>query len=252
MINKSNVEGSRFRGGEQGQNSGRRRKPNGGVAAIYARYSTRFQDSVDDQVRECRKWAEQNGYTVDPDLIFDDCGKSGRLRRRPSRLALQAALEKGRFDVLVVFATSRLERNDYRIQQFVQEEIVERGKRAVFVMSNVDTDDQNWELNLKIRGIVDSQQAKANVAHIRAGHAGMFLKGQVHGTITYGYKGVEIPGTQTRAARPKRRYAIDPETSKWVKQVFDWYVRERVSRGGIVKRLNELRAPLPPRCTTGR
>ena len=222
------------------------------IACIYARYSTRFQDSVDDQVRECRKWAEQNGYSVDPDLIFLDRGKSGRLRRRPGRIALQEALEKGRFDVLVVFATSRLERNDYRIQQFVQEEIVERGKRAVFVMSNVDTNDQNWDLNLKIRGIVDSQQAKSNSDHIRAGHAGLFLKGQVHGTITYGYKGVEIPGTQTRACRPKRRYAIDPATSKWVKRIFDWYVNDRVSRSGIVKRLNELRAPLPPRCTTGR
>ncbi len=121
------------------------------IAAIYARYSTRFQDSVDDQVRECQTWAEQNGYTVAPDLIFVDRGKSGRLRRRPSRLALQAALEKGSFDVLVVFATSRLERNDYRIQQFVQEEIVERRKRAVFVMSSVDTNDPNWYLNLEIR-----------------------------------------------------------------------------------------------------
>jgi DNA invertase Pin-like site-specific DNA recombinase len=167
-------------------------------------------------------------------------------------MAIQTALEKGRFDVLVVFATSRLERNDYRIQQFVQEEIVERGKRAVFVMSNVDTDDPNWSLNLKVRGIVDSQQAKANSDHIRAGHAGLFLKGQVHGTITYGYKGVEIPGTQTRIGRPKRRYAIDQETSKWVKQVFDWYVHDRVSRSSIVKRLNERGAPLPPRCTTGR
>ena len=222
------------------------------TACIYARFSTRFQDSIEDQVRECRVWAEQNGYTVVPELIFVDRGKSGRLRRRPSRLALQAALEKGRFDVLVVFATSRLERNDYRIQQFVQEEIVERGKRAVFVMSNVDTDDPNWDLNLKVRGIVDSQQAKANVAHIRAGHVGLFLERQVHGTITYGFQGVEIPGTRTRVGRPKRRYAINPETSKWVKQIFDWYVLGRVSRNGIVKRLNELGAPLPPRCATGR
>jgi hypothetical protein len=78
------------------QQTGRR------VACIYARYSTRFQDSVDDQVREYRKSAEQNVYSGDPDLIFADRGKSGRLRRRPSRMAIQAALEKGRFDVLVV------------------------------------------------------------------------------------------------------------------------------------------------------
>ena len=242
----------RTRDGVQGWAGSGRHRQSGEVAAIYARHSTRFQDSVDDQIRECQTWAEQNGYTVAPDLIFADSGKSGRLRRRPGRLALQEALEKGRFDVLVVFATSRLERNDYRIQQFVKEEIVERGRRAVFVMSNVDTDDPNWELNLQVRGIVDSQQAKANSAHIRAGHAGLFLKRQVHGTITYGYMGVEVPGAKTRAGRPTRQYAVDPETSKWVKRVFDWYVQDRVFRGGIVKRLNELGAPLPPRCATGR
>lgn len=104
-------------------------------------------------MRECRRWAEEHGYDVPGDMIFSDRGKSGRIRRRPGRLAVQQALEEDRFDVLVVFATSRLERNDYRIQQFVKEEIVERDKRAMFVMSDVDTDDPDWEMKLKLRGI---------------------------------------------------------------------------------------------------
>ena len=228
------------------------RRQRGRVAAVYARYSTKFQDSTDDQVRECRLWAEKNGLEVSDDLVFVDEGKSGRLRRRPGRSALQAALEANRFDTLIVFATSRMDRNDYRIKQFVKEEIVERGKRAVFIMSSVDTDETNWELNLCVRGIVDAQQAKANTAHIQAAQAGLFLKGRVHGTITYGYQGVEVPNTRTRTGKPGRRYAVDPTTSLWVKQAFSWYVQDRLSRSAIVNRLNEQRVPLPPRCATGR
>ena len=151
------------------------------------------------------RWAEANGYDVPDDLIFIDRGKSGRLRRRPGRLAMQQAIEQGKFDTLVVFATSRLERNDYRIKQFVQEEIVERGKRAVFIMSGVDTNEDNWDLNLTVRGIVDAQQAKSNTAHIRAAQSGLFLKMLVHGTITFGYHGVEVKdGSTTRRRLPRR------------------------------------------------
>ena len=199
-------------------------------------------------MRECRRWAEENGYDVPGDMIFSDRGKSGRIRRRPGRLAVQQALEEDRFDVLVVFATSRLERNDYRIQQFVKEEIVERDKRAVFIMSNVDTDDPEWEMNLKIRGLLDSQQAKISSGHIRAAQGGLFLKGHVHGTVTYGYRGEEVGGRQTKAHRPRRKYAIDPETSEWVCRAFKWCVHDRLSRAAIRRRLNELKAPLPPRC----
>ncbi|KKK67060.1 hypothetical protein LCGC14_2957850, partial [marine sediment metagenome] len=203
-------------------------------------------------VRECCRWAEENGYDVPADMVLSDRGKSGRIRRRPGRLAVQKALEEDRFDVLVVFATSRLERNDYRIQQFVKEEIVERDKRAVFVMSDVDTNDPDWEMKLKIRGIVDSQQAKSNSAHIRTAQAGLFLRGYVHGTVTYGYRGEDVGGRQTKAHRPRRKYAIDPRTSEWVRRAFRWCVHDRLSRAAIRRKLNELKAPLSPRCAGNR
>ncbi|MFP4053561.1 MAG: recombinase family protein [Phycisphaerae bacterium] len=232
--------------GQQEQGSRR------GIAAIYARYSTKFQDSIDDQVRECRDWAEANGYSVPDDLVFVDRGKSGRLRRRPGRQAMHDALEDGQFGTLVVFATSRLERNDYRLKQFIQEEIVERGCRAVFIRSGVDTGADNWELSLTVRGIVDAQQAKNNVEHIRAAHVGLFNKLQVTGTITFGYRGIEVEGTATRKGKPRRTYAVDEEQAQWVRRVFRWHVIDRLGLAGIVRRLNERRVPLPPRCTSGR
>jgi|GEM_PF-5888661 len=69
MAKKSKVETSRSKGEEQGRKSRRQHRQRGGVAAIYARYSTRFQDSVGDQIRECREWAEENGYRI-PEEYF--------------------------------------------------------------------------------------------------------------------------------------------------------------------------------------
>ena len=205
-----------------------------------------------DQIRECRAWAEEQGIEVPEALVFQDCGKSGRLRRRPGRLAMQEALEKDAFDVLIAFTTNRLERNSYRIQQFVREEIVERSKRAVFICSHVDTDQSDWEVQLQVRGITDELQVRFGKEAIHSGHKGLFLRQRVCGTITFGYTGKEIPEAFTKMGQPTRKYVIDDVAATWVRRAFQWYAHEGHSMGDVTRMLNEQGAPLPPRCATGR
>ena len=50
--------------------------------AVYARFSTRFQSSTDDQIRECLKWAKDNNIEVPEEFIFVDEAKTGRSSRR--------------------------------------------------------------------------------------------------------------------------------------------------------------------------
>jgi len=224
-----------------------------GIAAIYARYSTRFQDSIEDQLRECREWANENGYDVPDHLVFRDEAKRGGSSNRSGLQALQQAIEQGGIDAVVIFATSRLFRKTYRALRFVHEEIVERGIRGVFVKSAIDTDDKDdWEMRLHVLSLVDEYQAKSAKAHIQAAHAGLLLKGRVFGTLTFGYRGEPIPGEKTKRERAARRIIVDPATSPWVAKVFRWYVSDRLSISAIVRRLNEQNAPLSPRCTTGR
>ena len=52
---------------------------------IYARYSTRHQASVEDQIRDCLECAAREGILVPLENIFVDRAQSGQLRRRPGR-----------------------------------------------------------------------------------------------------------------------------------------------------------------------
>ena len=52
------------------------------IGAIYARHSSRFQHSIEAQVRVCKEWAEKNGITVPNDLIFSDRAVTGKSSRR--------------------------------------------------------------------------------------------------------------------------------------------------------------------------
>ncbi|MCC6123762.1 MAG: recombinase family protein [Pirellulales bacterium] len=78
--------------------------------AIYARYSSRFQHSIEDQVRSCREWAERNGVNVPDKLVFVDERVTGRSSRREDLQNLRAALESGSIDVVIIFSTNRLYR----------------------------------------------------------------------------------------------------------------------------------------------
>ncbi|MCC6126087.1 MAG: recombinase family protein [Pirellulales bacterium] len=104
----------------------------GCVGAIYARYSSRFQHSIEDQVRTCREWAERNGVHVPEKYVFVDEGVTGRSSRREGLQNLRAALESEQIGVVIIFSTNRLYRKTYRSLAFVEEEIIDRGKRCVF------------------------------------------------------------------------------------------------------------------------
>ncbi len=64
--------------------------------AIYARYSSRFQHSIDDQVRTCREWAEKNGYDVK--VVFTDEAVTGKSSRRKGLKELRKAIEDDEVD----------------------------------------------------------------------------------------------------------------------------------------------------------
>jgi Resolvase, N terminal domain len=46
--------------------------------ALYARYSSRFQHSIEDQIRVCKDWAEKNGIEVPDDLNVIDRAATGK------------------------------------------------------------------------------------------------------------------------------------------------------------------------------
>ncbi len=79
-------------------------------AAVYARYSSNNQRdaSIEDQVEVCRRYIEQQGWTLSK--IYDDRALSGGSAFRAGYQQLLADLETDTFDVIVCEALDRLGR----------------------------------------------------------------------------------------------------------------------------------------------
>ncbi len=92
-------------------------------------------------MRSCRELADMNGIDIVDELIFSDSSVRGCRTRRPGFTALCSELERGEIDIVLIFSTNRLYLKTYKSLQFVEEEIVDRGIRGVFVRSGIDTAD---------------------------------------------------------------------------------------------------------------
>ena len=209
------------------------------VGAIYARYSSDKQDSIADQVRALLEWAVTNRAFVPRDFIFYDTATRGAKVRRPGLDAARQVVEARRIGLFACFSTSRLFRKAYNALRFVEEQLVGRGIRAVFVKEGVDSaDERGWKLLYQIHAMTDELVGGMNADNIRAAHEGQFLRGQVCTTLALGYRGRELPGELTNRGRPTRVVEIDPEAAKYVAQVFSWFVHDGLSILEVARRLN--------------
>lgn len=219
---------------------------------IYARFSTRFQQSLDDQVRACREWAERHDVEVADDHVFTDAAASGKRRRRPGLDAMKAALERGTAQVVITYATNRLHRKIHLALKFVEEVIVERRRRCVFVAQDIDTaNEQFWKQLIYVFAMLDEFGIMMTAGHVREAHVGLLQRRLVHGTLTYGYAGTPAgTGETTRRGRPRRHLAVDEAARPWVTRVFEWYVHERRPFAWIARELRRRGAPPPPKVPT--
>jgi site-specific DNA recombinase len=224
------------------------------TGAIYARYSSRLQDSIADQVRTLFEFAIAERIFVPREFVFFDAAVRGAKSRRPGLDRLRPILERRAAQVLLVFSTNRLSRKMFRAMQFVEEEVVERGIRCVFAKDHLDTaDGDRWRVPLQFHAMTDEMVGGMYAENIRAAHEGLFAEGLVCCTITFGYRGREVPDQTSRRQRPRRALEIDPAAARWVEQAFRWYAEEGLSIGEVVRRFNDDPAiPRSPRGVDGR
>ncbi len=200
--------------------------------------------------------AARKGVFVPLENVFYDLGVRGFKSDREGLNALRECLRRRSAKVVFFFATNRLFRKTYRSLQFVEEQVVELGARAVFVKSGIDTaDTSRWRALLSINGAMDEFVVGMNVENIRAAHEGLLARGAVCGTVTFGYRGEPAQGETNRRGLPRLKLAVDPAAAEWVRKVFGWYVTDRLSVTGIARKLRgDPSAPPPakvPRWTRG-
>src|SRR5262249_46230510 len=84
------------------------------LGAAYARFSSRFQDSVADQVRAILEDAFRKRVFIPLEYVFFDLGIRGAKADRPGLNGLRACLAAGAVRVVLFFSTNRLFRKTYR------------------------------------------------------------------------------------------------------------------------------------------
>ncbi|WP_235990540.1 recombinase family protein [Bremerella alba] len=229
------------------------RKSANSIGAVYARFSTRFQDSITDQVRTILEEAAKLKIHVPRDLVFFDLAVSGVKKKRSGLIDLETALKAKKAQVLLLFSTSRLFRKTYRTLAFVDQVHKGLGMRCIFIKSGVDTDDKKrWETILATQAMIDQFVVSMYVENIHAAHEGLLEKRLVFGTISYGYKGEPLEDELTTRGKPRSRIVLDEVTSPIVQQIFQWFVDDALPITEIIRRLNDdPEVPLPPRCASG-
>ncbi|MEZ6093468.1 MAG: recombinase family protein [Pirellulaceae bacterium] len=221
------------------------------IGMIYSRFSTKMQKSTDDQVRENIQWAARNGIYVPPEFISVDEGVKGKRTRRVGFERMKAILRKRLATVLLVFKVSRLFRQAGKGYQFVNDEVVEEGMRAVGVSQGIDTNDRKtWKLQLRIHGIMDDMLLDAIADHVRSGLTGLFLNNWTTGAIGVGYRRKEIPGAPlTNRERVRTMPEVDPDVADLIREHAKLLLDGMPIREGV-RRWIAAGGPYDPRSTT--
>ena len=83
-------------------------------AVIYARYSAgsgQTDQSIEGQVRECKRYIKQNKMQLVD--VYADRHITGRTDRRPEFQRMISDAESDKFDTVVVYTTDRFSRSKY-------------------------------------------------------------------------------------------------------------------------------------------
>lgn len=207
----------------------------GELAIIYARVSTERQEdntSLDAQVAACQCFAQQQGWVVLD--VFRETFSGEFIYARPEFQRALQVLETGKVKHMIVDVPDRLGRGD--AIPVIEYTIKNRSVEIHYVTGRVSTDRDSLaavaqhSVDILVSGI---ERLKIRERTVR-GRENTVRAGKVMTSHRpYGYS--VVAGT----------LEIVEEEAAVLRQIFHWYVVERLSIRGIARRLHEARVPTP-------
>jgi DNA invertase Pin-like site-specific DNA recombinase len=200
-------------------------------AAIYARYSSDNQReaSIEDQIEVCRRYAAQQGFSVE--AVFDDRAISGSSTNRPGYKALLAQSRRGAFDIIIVEALDRLTRKLSEIARIHDELQFSRIALHAVNIGAVST------MHIGMLGTIAQIYITDLRDKTRRGLLGRVLQGRAAGGKAVGYEVVE--DDRERGGR-----RINEGEAAIVRRIFTMFANG-VSPRAIAHRLNAEQVPGP-------
>ena len=188
------------------------------------------RDSLQNQERICREFAAQRDDQIVGQSADDNISGMNFSRRGLSRLT--AAVETGRVDSVLVKDLSRLGRHRTQTALFI-DYLRERGVRVISATEGLDTFQEEDDLIIGVRGLMNDYYAKDIGKKIRAGYRQKQREGIVI-TPPFGY----------RKDRNTNTIELYPEASETVRLVYSLYL-QGLGQKEIARRLNALGRKTP-------
>ncbi len=192
---------------------------------IYARYSSdkQTENSIDGQLRCCRQYAEQYGYTIIGEYI--DRAKSGTSDNRPQFQQMIADSKKQSFKFVIVYRFDRFARN--RVDSVIYKKELEKNGARVLSTTEHIGDGEEGAIIEAIYEAMDEAYSKRLSKITKRGMREAAMKGLcTGGNIPFGYK-VE-----------NRKLVIDDASAPTVKYIFAEYASGKTKKQ-IADALNE-------------
>lgn len=179
------------------------KKQQGVRAVIYARVS---QDrdgkstSVDQQLTDCRRSAEEHGFTVVAEL-FDNDISAYTGKQRPQYNELLRTIRDGETDVVIVWEQSRLTRRPYELEGYI-EACEPRSVATHSVMGGVqDLTTSQGRMVARITGAVNRQEVEQLIGRVKRGLRARAATGApVGGRRPFGFLRDKVTHEPTEAA----------------------------------------------------
>jgi site-specific DNA recombinase len=214
-------------------------------AAIYARYSNEKQStsSIDDQVRKCKEFASQRGWTVLENHIYRDAAISGANDNRDGlkRMIVAATADPPAFSCLLVDDSSRLSRSVGDADRIVKD-LRFAGVKICYVAQGFDSDSESAGLLTAVFGGINEQYLVDLGKKTFRGVEGLAKRKLHTGGRCFGYNNVQIEDMMERDSHGRPvvhgvRLEVNPEQAEIIVRIYTMYAEGR-SLKYITKALN--------------
>ncbi|MDR1135151.1 MAG: recombinase family protein [Clostridiales Family XIII bacterium] len=180
-------------------------------AVIYARYSSDSQreESIEGQLRECKVFAEKNGFTVFSTYI--DRALSAKSDNRPEFQRMIKDSEKSLFDVIIVWKLDRFARNRYDSAHY-KAVLRKHGVQVMSATEVIASDSTGILLESMLEGMAEYYSAEL-AEKVNRGMTENAIKGKYNGgNLTPGY-----------LIDKEQHFQIDPMTAPLILEAFNLY-----------------------------
>jgi len=173
--------------------------------------------------------------------IYVDDGFTGTDSERDDFQRMLKDLDEGCVNCIIVKDLSRLSRNDWECKRYLQHLFVVKDVRFISLelprLDSYQRPDEIYDLGVTMQSAYNENHCRETSIKIRGTFNAKRRAGEFIGAFApYGY--LKDPAN-------KHRFIIDEQTAPVVRDVFHWFVREGMSKNGIVLKLIELGIPCP-------